>query len=84
MIATKGLLTVNEQIEVLKLSRKRLPDLRWSCTSAGICLAIKKTLFDKNEILYNTAYLYGINVLIPSFTRENAILSRIGEIGSSA
>ena len=35
MIATKGLLTVDEQIEVLKLSRKRLPDLRWPCNKAS-------------------------------------------------
>ena len=82
MMATKGLLTINEQIEVLKLSRKRLPNLRWPCNSAGICLAIKKTLFDKGERLYNTACFSGIESLIPSFTRENAILSKIGEIGS--
>ena len=42
MTATKKILTVDEQIEILKLSRKRLPDLRWPCNSAGICLAIKK------------------------------------------
>ena len=84
MIATKGLLTVNEQIEVLKLSRKRLPDLRWPCNSAGICLAIKKTLFDKGERLYNIACFSGIESLIPSFTRENAILSKIGKVGCTA
>ena len=84
MIATKGLLTVDEQIKILKLAKKRLPNLSWTHTSAGICLAIKKTLFDKGERLYNTACFSGIERLIPSFTRENAILSRIGEIGSSA
>ena len=84
MIATKGLLTINEQIEVLKLSRKRLPNLRWPCNSAGICLAIKKTLLDKNERLYITASFSGINALIPSFTRENAILSKIGKVGCGA
>ena len=84
MIATKKLLTVNEQIKVLKLSRKRLPDLRRPCNSAGICLAIKKTLFDKGERLYNTACFSGIERLIPSFTRENAVLSKIGKIRSGA
>ena len=81
MTATKKILTVDEQIEILKLSRKRLPDLRWPCNSAGICLAIKKTLFDKCERLYNIACFSGIESLIPSFIRENAILSKIGEIG---
>jgi hypothetical protein len=84
MIATKGLLTVDEQIEILKLAKKRLPNLSWSHSSAGICLAIKKTLFDKSEKLYNTACFCGINVLIPSFTQENAVLSKIGEVRSCA
>ena len=84
MIATKGLLTVNEQIEVLKLAKKRLPNLSWSHASAGICLAIKKTLFDKGERLYNTACFSGIESLIPSFTRENAVLSKIGKVGCGA
>ena len=84
MIATKKILTVNEQIEVLKSSRKRLPDLSWSCASAGICLAIKKTLFDMNEKWYSITYFSGIERLIPSFTRENAVLSKIGEIRSGA
>ena len=84
MIATKGLLTVNKQIEILKLAKKRLPNLSWSYQSAGICLAIKKTLFDKGERLYNTAYFSGIESLIPSFTRENAILSKIGKVGCGA
>ena len=84
MIATKGLLTVNEQIKVLKLAKKKLPNLSWTHTSAGICLAIKKALLDKNERLYITASFSGINVLIPSFTRENAILSRIGKVGCGA
>ena len=84
MVATKKLLTVGEQIEILKLSRKRLPDLRWPCNSAGICLAIKKTLFDKDERLYNIACFSEIERLIPSFTRENAALSKIGKVGSGA
>ena len=84
MIATKGLLIVDEQIKVLKLAKKRLPKLSRSHASAGICLAIKKTLFDKNERWYNIACFCGINKLIPSFTRENAILSKIGEIGCGA
>ena len=84
MIATKRLLTVNKQIEILKLAKKRLPNLSWSYQSAGICLAIKKTLFDKGERLYNTAYFSGIESLIPSFTRENAILSKIGKVGCGA
>ena len=84
MIATKGLLTVNEQIEILKLAKKKLPNLSWTHTSAGICSAIKKTLFDKSERLYNTACFYGISRLIPSFTRENAILSKIGKIKDGA
>ena len=46
MIATKGLLTVNEQIEILKLAKKKLPNLSWPHSSAGICLAIKNTLFE--------------------------------------
>ena len=88
MIATKGLLTVDEQIEVLKLARKRLPDLRWPCNSAGMCSAIKEALRsldierDKNERLYKIFRSSGINVLIPSFTRENAVLSRIGKVRS--
>ncbi len=49
MIATKGLLTVNEQIEILKLAKKRLPNLSWSYQSAGLCLAIKKALLYKRE-----------------------------------
>lgn len=84
MIATKGLLTVNEQIEILKLAKKLLPYLRWPCNSAGLCLAIKKALLYKRERSYNTVYFYGISRLIPSFTRENAVLSKIGEIRSGA
>ena len=84
MIAIKKILTVNKQIEILKLAKKRLHELSGSHASAGICLAIKKTLFDKNERLYITAYFSGINALIPSFTRENAVLSKIGETRSGA
>ena len=84
MIATRKILTVNEQIEILKLAKKKLPGLKSSCTSFGICLAIKEALFDENRTLYYTAYLAGIERLIPSFTRENAILSKIGEIRSGA
>ena len=84
MIATKGLLTVDEQIEILKLAKKRLPNLSWSHASAGLCLSIKKALLDKDERLYNTLLFPGINVLIPSFKRENAILSRIGKVGYGA
>ena len=84
MIATKGLLTVNEQIEILKLAKDELPNLSWLNQSLGSCLAIKNTLFDKNKRLYYTAYSSGIEILIPSFTRENAVLSKIGEIRSGA
>ena len=84
MITTKKILTVNEQIEILKLAKKKLPNLSRTHTRYGICLAIKKTLFDKNERWYNIACFCGINKLIPSFTRENAILSKIGEIGCGA
>ena len=84
MIATKGLLTVNEQIEILKSVKEKLPSLTWAGTTDGLCFAIRRVLFDKNKGLYHTSYSSGINTLIPSFTRENAILSRIGEIGSSA
>ena len=84
MIATKGLLTVNEQIEILKLAKKKLPNLSWPHSSAGICLAIKNTLFDKSNRLYNTACFYGISRLIPSFTRDNAVLSKIGKVGCGA
>ena len=84
MIETKGLLTVNEQIEILKLAKKRLPNLSWSYQSAGICLAIKKALLYKRERSYKTAYFYGISRLIPSFTRENAVLSKIGKTKDGA
>ena len=84
MIATKGLLTVNEQIEILKLAKKKLPNIGWSHASAGLCLSIKKALLDKDERLYNTLLFSGINVLIPSFTRENAVLSKIGKVGCGA
>ena len=84
MIATKGLLTVDEQIEILKLAKKKLPNLSWPRSSAGICLAIKHILFDKSNRLYNTACFYGISRLIPSFTRENAVLSKIGNMGCGA
>lgn len=81
MIATKGLLTVDEQIEILKLVKEELPSLTWAGTSYGLCLAIRRVLFDKNKRLYHTSYSSGINTLIPSFTRENAVLSKIGEVG---
>lgn len=84
MITTKGLLTVNEQIEILKLAKKKLPNLSRTHTRYGICFAIKKALFDKSERLYYTACFCGVSKLIPSFTRENAVLSKIGEIGSGA
>ena len=84
MIATKGLLTVDEQIEILKLAKKKLPSLSWPYGPAGLCLAIKKTLFDKDERLYNTLLFSGINTLIPSFTRESAVLSKIGKVGCGA
>jgi len=84
MIATKGLLTVDEQIEILKLAKKRLPNLSWPNASAGLCLAIKKTLLDKDERLYDTLLFSGTSMLIPSFTRENAVLSKIGKVGCGA
>ena len=84
MIATKSILTVDEQIEILKLAKKKLPTLSRPCNSAGICLAIKNILFDKSNRLYNTACFCGINALIPSFTRENAVLSKIGKVGCGA
>ena len=80
MIATKSILTVDEQIEILKLAKKKLPTLSWPNYSSGICLAIKKTLFYKDERLYNTLCFSGIDYLIPSFTRENAVLSKIGKV----
>ena len=88
MIATKGLLTVNEQIEILKLTKDKLRILRSTCTGLGMCSAIKEALRsldierDKNERLYKIFRSSGINVLIPSFTRENAVLSRIGKVRS--
>ena len=90
MIATKGLLTVNEQIEILKLAKDKLRILRSTCTGLGMCSAIKEALRsldierDKNERLYKIFRSSGINVLIPSFTRENAVLSRIGKVRSGA
>ena len=90
MIATKGLLTVDEQIEILKLAKDKLRILRSTCAGIGICSAIKEALrsldieHDKNERLYKIFRFSGINVLIPSFTRENAVLSKIGEIRSGA
>ena len=84
MIATKGILTVDEQIEILKSAKKRLPNLSWPCNSAGICLAIKHILFDKSNRLYNIACYCGMSRLIPSFTRENAVLSKIGKVGCGA
>ena len=88
MIATKGLLTVDEQIEILKLAKDKLRILRSTCTGLGMCSAIKEALRsldierDKNERLYKIFRFSGINVLIPSFTRENAVLSRIGKVRS--
>lgn len=84
MIATKGLLTVDEQIEILKSAKEELPSLAWPSTSACLCFAIRRVLFDKNKRLYHTSYSSGINTLIPSFTRENAVLSKIGEVGNRA
>jgi len=84
MIKTKGLLTVDEQIEILKLAKKRLPNLSWPYGPAGLCLAIKKTEHNKGKNLYKIFRLAGIRALIPSFTRENAVLSKIGEIRSGA
>ena len=90
MIATKGLLTVDEQIEILKLAKDKLLILRSTCTGLGICTAIKEALrstdieHGKRKNLYKIFRLSGINVLIPSFTRENAALSKIGEIRSGA
>lgn len=80
MIATKGLLTVNEQIEILKSVKEKLPSLTWAGRSDGLCFAIRRVLFDKNKGLYHTSYSSGINTLIPSFTRENAVLSKIGDV----
>ena len=84
MIATKGLLTVDEQIEILKSAKEEMPSLTWAGKSDGLCFAIKRVLFDKNKRLYSTSLFSGINVLIPSFTRENAVLSKIGEVRNSA
>lgn len=68
----------------MKLAKKKLPNLSWPHTSAGLCLAIKQALFDKSERLYDTAYFCGVSKLIPSFTRKNAVLSKIGEVGRGA
>ena len=90
MIATKGILTVDEQIEILKLAKDKLPILRSTCTGLGICTAIKESLrsidieHGKGKDLYKIFRFSGIKVLIPSFTRENAVLSKIGKIGSGA
>ena len=84
MIATKSILTVDEQIEILKSAKEKLPSLTYAGTTDGLCFAIRRVLFDKNKRLYHTSYSSGINTLIPSCTRENAILSKIGEIKSGA
>ena len=42
--------------------------------------SIKNTLYDKSNRLYNTACFYGISRLIPSFTRDNAVLSKIEKL----
>ena len=90
MIATKGLLTVDEQIEILKLAKDKLRILRSTCTGLGICTAIKESLIsmdiehNKGKNLYKIFRLSGIIVLIPSFTRENAVLSKIGKVGCGA
>ena len=84
MIATKGLVTVDEQIAILKSAKEELPSLTYADTTDGLCLAIRRVLFDKNKRLYHTSYSSGINTLIPSFTRENAVLSKIGEVGNRA
>ena len=90
MIATKSILTVDEQIEILKLSKDKLRILRSTCTGFGICKAIKESLrsidieHNKGKNLYKIFRLAGIRALIPSFTRENAVLSKIGEIRSGA
>ena len=49
MIVTKGLLTVNEQIEILKSAKEKLPSLTWADRSDGLCFAIRGVLFDKNK-----------------------------------
>ena len=84
MIATKSILTVDEQIAILKSAKEELPSLTYAGTTDGLCLAIRRVLFDKNKRLYHTSYYSGISTLIPSCTRENAILSKIGEIRSGA
>ena len=84
MIATKGLLTVDEQIEILKLVKEELPSLTYAGTTDGLCFAIRRVLFDKNKMLYLTSCFSEITTLIPSFTRENAVLSKIGKVGNGA
>ena len=84
MIETKGLLTVDEQIEILKSVKEKLSSFTCADTTAGLCFAIKMVLFDKDKMLYLTSCFSEITTLIPSFTRENAVLSKIGKVGNGA
>lgn len=77
-IETESPLSIEEQIEVLELSKKELKEMVDNGICEGCCIAIVEALLDKGYSLYNHDVACGIRSLIPCFTRNNAMLSGIG------
>lgn len=77
-IETESPLNIEEQIEILELTKEKLITTSKFGMSEGCCVAIKGVLLDKGHSLYRRAMECGIRSIIPCFTRNNAMLSGIG------
>ena len=77
MIATKGLLTVDEQIAVLELSKEKLKCLAAIDFCSGLCRIIYDSAFElyAKEKDFKSIYDIKAIMIIPSFSYENAIKS---------
>ena len=77
MIATKGLLTVDEQITVLKLAKEKLKCQATVDFCPGLCIIIHNTAFElyAEEKCLKSFFNLTVEMFVPSFSYENALKS---------
>ena len=82
MIATKGLLTVVEQITVLKLAKEKLKCQATVDFCPGLCIIIHNTAFElyAEEKCLKSFFNLTVEMLVPTFIYENALKSNTNSI----
>ena len=82
MIATKGLLTVDEQITVLKLAKEKLKCQATADFCPGLCVIIYTTAFElyAKEKKLRSFFNSTVEMLVPAFSYENALKSNTNSI----